>query len=325
MLQADGEYCPLKVHLTFEEQLQRLKDRGLAVREDDAALSVLRRIGYYRLAGYFYPLRRTLPRGTPGRADDFQPGASFELVEALYQFDKRLRLCMLSAAERIEVALRVDIAHHLGKRHRFAHECADELDGKFANDISPRTGKTGHGEWLDKYRAAVEKAKNDDFVAHHARKYGGRIPIWAATELWDFGQLSRLFAGMAFKDQRYIARGYGLQEGQHLSSWLRLINFARNVAAHHGRFWNRNVPTVPSFPVFQPHHRLYHVANDANTRNRMYAALAVSQFLLRTIASGDGEWVAQLKSAVTSFPASPLWSLQNAGFPGEWDKLSLWE
>lgn len=324
MLQANGQFSALKVHLTFEEQLQRLKDRGLSVADDGRALAALRRIGYYRLAGYFYPLRKTLPRGTPGRADEFQSGASFELVLAAYEFDKQLRLCLLSAAERIEVALRVDIAYRLGKRHRFAHECPHELDGRFATHIVRRTGRTAHQEWLARFRASVLKAKRDDFVVHHVNKYGGRMPIWVATELWDFGMLSQFFAGMAFKDQRYIASGYGLREAQHFPSWLKLINFARNVAAHHGRFWNRTVPAIPSFPAYAPEHPLHHLASEENAFTRMYAAFAVSRFLLRTISPNDHEWSESLRATMDRFPASKLWSLRSAGFPDNWGAYALW-
>jgi hypothetical protein len=43
--------------------------------------------------------------------DDFRPGTTFQQVMNLYVFDKRLRLLFLDAIERVEVALRVDIAY----------------------------------------------------------------------------------------------------------------------------------------------------------------------------------------------------------------------
>ena len=38
-----------KTPLTFEQQLQQLKDRGLIIDDDDLALSHLKSISYYRL------------------------------------------------------------------------------------------------------------------------------------------------------------------------------------------------------------------------------------------------------------------------------------
>jgi abortive infection bacteriophage resistance protein len=43
-----------KPYLTFQEQLALLKSRGLLVTNDEAALSCLERIGYYRLSAYWY-------------------------------------------------------------------------------------------------------------------------------------------------------------------------------------------------------------------------------------------------------------------------------
>ncbi|WP_223648216.1 Abi family protein [Xanthomonas campestris] len=110
-------------HLTYERQLESLKARGLEVPDDDAALSYLRRLGYYRLSAYWYPFRKSTIVTVDGKfsrkvEDDFHEGASFQSAVELYVFDKRLRMLALDAIERIEVALRVDIAYGLGRRRR---------------------------------------------------------------------------------------------------------------------------------------------------------------------------------------------------------------
>ena len=92
----DAEQRQPKRHLSFEKQLQLLKDRGLLVSDDALALKYIQRIGYYRLSGYFYPLRRTNPIGEQGRQDQFVDGATFELVVKVAEFDKKLRLILKS-------------------------------------------------------------------------------------------------------------------------------------------------------------------------------------------------------------------------------------
>ena len=92
----------LKEWITFEDQLELLKRRGLHVDDDAAALGYLRRIGYYRLSGYWYPLREidhaaSTKAGRPLRLDTFVPGSRFEDVVRLYVFDKKLRLLALDA------------------------------------------------------------------------------------------------------------------------------------------------------------------------------------------------------------------------------------
>lgn len=212
----------LKPWVSMEDQLARLKQRGLAVSNDGAALSYLQRIGYYRLSGYWYPLREldrvTSEReGRPVRLDTFVAGSRFEDVVKLYVFDKKLRLLAMDALERIEMAVRVDVAYLLGQRDPLAHEHAACLDGNFARKQISRgadAGRTPHAVWLDKYENLVRRARRLPFVAHHENAYGGKLPIWVAIEVWDFGLLSRFFAGMRHADRQDIAQRYGAPSGK---------------------------------------------------------------------------------------------------------------
>lgn len=45
---------------TYDEQLQLLISRGMAVENQARALKKLRDIGYYRLSGFWYPCRKFL-------------------------------------------------------------------------------------------------------------------------------------------------------------------------------------------------------------------------------------------------------------------------
>ncbi|MBO0237355.1 Abi family protein, partial [Vibrio parahaemolyticus] len=55
---------------------------------------------------------------TPKRKNDFLPGTSFNKVFNLYLFDKKLRVLMIDALERIEVHIRSLVAHEIGKGHK---------------------------------------------------------------------------------------------------------------------------------------------------------------------------------------------------------------
>ncbi|MEX5669708.1 Abi family protein, partial [Pseudomonas neuropathica] len=81
----------------------------------------LAQLGYYRLSGYWYPAREFKMNslrqdvcpvtGKPLRLDTFQAATSFDTIVDLYKFDKRLRMLMLDAVERLEVHLRTVMAH----------------------------------------------------------------------------------------------------------------------------------------------------------------------------------------------------------------------
>nr|WP_216819616.1 Abi family protein [Paenalcaligenes hominis] len=108
----------------------------MQVEDEEAALRYLARIGYYRLSGYWYPMRvidkvASEQEKRPVRLDRFVEGSRFEDVVKLYIFDAKLRLLALDALERIELAVRVDVAHLLGKYDSCAHKNPNCLHGNF--------------------------------------------------------------------------------------------------------------------------------------------------------------------------------------------------
>ena len=65
------------------------------------------------------------------------------------------------------------------------------------------------------------------------------IKPWTSIE----GQLATLQArGLG------VAARYGLNNGRVFASWLRSLNYLRNVCAHHSRLWNRNIVDQPRLP-----------------------------------------------------------------------------
>lgn len=312
----------IKFHKSVPEQIALLKSRGMTIDDEAGAAATLNRIGYYRLSGYFYPLRKTQPYGTPGRKDDFQEGTTLALISQLYEFDRQLRLHILDGVERIEVAMRSDIAHRLGQRHRLAHQVEAQLDGKFCTDQDFK-GKTAFEKWCERLDEVLKRASKEDFVKHHHMEYGGRMPIWVVTEVWDFGLLSKFFAGMRYKDRDYIAQRYKLPAPKYLESWLRALNFARNVSAHHSRLWNRNFADRPTFAPAQPHHRLAHLVGNEHAQTRVYGTLCVIETMQSVISPGNA-WSNRLIELCATFPQSPLLSLESAGFPPNWTNNPLW-
>ena len=107
-----------------------LESRGLITDNKRAALDYLERVGYYRLSGYWYNFRKMT--GAQKRADEFIDSSYFEDAVKLYIFDKALRLLAMDALERIEMAVRVDIAYLLGKKDIYAHEKSELFFGGFS-------------------------------------------------------------------------------------------------------------------------------------------------------------------------------------------------
>ncbi|TVO38188.1 Abi family protein [Vibrio algivorus] len=246
-----------------EDMIVKLRERGLTITDEEKAVSYLSRIGYYRLSGYWFAFREhsglccpmSKPQGKKDGAkkltlEHFKQGARFEDAVSLYIFDKKLRLLIMDALERIEVAFRVEIAHLLGKRDPFAYLDSSQFFPKFSIDINNKTGLTEHHVWLSKQAALINRSR-EKFMEHNRKKHGLPLPIWICCEVWDFGALSILFSGMKPQDQDEIAKKFGLSNGRVLAKWLRSLNYLRNVCAHHSRLWNRNIIDQPVLPSVQ--------------------------------------------------------------------------
>lgn len=276
----------LKPHLSEPGQLGKLLSRGLSIDDELGAIRDLARFGYYRLSGYYYPLRKCNPEGQVGRRDEFVEGASFSLIVALADFDKRLRLLALDGIEAVEVAVRVAIAHRMGKLSALAHLDPGLLDRKFTR---PRAGHADslHDAWRERFAELCSKSK-EDFWLHHVERYGGQMPIWAAIELWDFGLLSRFYEGMQQRDRDAV-----------------------------------DLPDLAKLPPLETCRLLQPLHESEFARRRIFGAFTCLRLLLRSI-HPISDWPARVKALILSFPRTPLISIESAGFRPGWDDSEIW-
>lgn len=96
-----------KPHLSFESQLEKLKNRGLCVRNEAFAIKKLSHINYYRLRAYFWLFQH--PKDSPKKSL-FLDNIEFRSIIRVYEFDAKLRRLIFGAIETIEVYVRTQIA-----------------------------------------------------------------------------------------------------------------------------------------------------------------------------------------------------------------------
>lgn len=319
-----------KAHLAIDQQIILLKDRGLIITDDLAAKHLLDRVGYYRLSGYWYPMRQVVEaEGHNGKPifkalDPFKPNSHLEHVAQLYVFDKKLRLLIADAIERIEVAVRVHIAHTLSVRSSIAHREPSELSGHFTTKLNPKTRGTGHQEWLHRLDHNEHRSR-DEFVKHYNSKYLPPMPLWMSIELWDFGTLSFFLSGLKHGDKSKLASKFNIPENREdlLPSWIRSLNFIRNVTAHHSRLWNISPVDQPKLPKRGEIPLLDHILDTPNSAFRIYAPICIIQFMLKT-SNPKSLWGQKLKEHMKTIPQSPHLKIDATGFPENWDQEALW-
>ncbi|GAA1144228.1 Abi family protein [Kribbella jejuensis] len=297
----------VKEYRSYEQQADLLAGRGMYVGDRGQAMAVLRRVNYYRLSGYWYPFRKLT---ADGRQDDFYPGTRLSDVVALYDFDARLRAATFAALSPIELAIRALLGHELGRVDPCAH-----LD---RSKLGPTARSERYDRWLAGYEFELQQSR-EDFVAHHHEKYGGRLPVWAAVELLDWGSLTYLYGFATRGVQDRVADVCGLSAPQ-LTSWLKALNLLRNTCAHHGRLFNRVHTITPKLPKLGRHPNLDAVATEWH---RTFGLLTLVQFLLNQLEVGRK---ALLPAVLKSFPSVQAVPIAHMGAPSDWHyKSPLWD
>jgi len=309
-----------KPFLSIAKQIDVLKSRGMLIENDEIAASYLETIGYYRLSGYWFNFRKRDKNDPSIVLEEFVPETKFTDAVNLYVFDRKLRLLFMDAIERVEVALRVRAASVMGGRSPLVH-----LDGKYLNNWFTAKGKQGeshHSRWTQKLDRAIDRSK-EHFVSNYKNKYDSPLPIWIAIELWDFGLTSFFISGLKAKDQTKIANHFDIPRNVLLTSWVRSINYARNVCAHHARLWNSVPADQPKLIKAGEIAELEHLLTNKNAQIRIYAQAALIQYFMKRI-NPTSTWGERMKELLNEFPETPGLSVGNMGFPKDWQNLDLW-
>jgi len=219
-----------KTPLIYADQAALLEERGLKISSKGDAILFLQHVNYYRFSAYCIPFQSS--------RDVFLPGSSFEKIVELYRLDEALRNAMLAALSPIEVFLRTRIVYELS--HGW---------GPFAHyDTRIFRSHSNHDEWIISLEEEVSRAK-ETFIEHYRTKYTGfpKLPIWMAVEIMSMGSLSHLYQGLLPDPQRRICSVLGIHH-EVLKNWMHVITYLRNVCAHHGRLWNRELAIKPQIP-----------------------------------------------------------------------------
>ena len=125
-----------KPALSFEQQIELLKNRGLSISDEERAKRHLSNVSYYRLSAYMLPYKIMQPNGIV--TDYFIKGTIWDDIWNLYKFDRKLRLLVFDAIERIEISLRTQIIYQLS--HKYGPHWQND-NNIFKTTANSKTGK----------------------------------------------------------------------------------------------------------------------------------------------------------------------------------------
>jgi abortive infection bacteriophage resistance protein len=295
-----------KPALLISEQIAALERKGMVFSDRQVAEHYLSHISYYRFRAYTYPYQNNTVSAHP-----FWRPTKFERVLNDYILDRKLRIVIFDAMEKIEIALRTQIIYQYSTQ-KGSHWYEDSSNFRkkhlFDSDLKHLDGQLNRSQ--------------EDFIKHYKKKYTNpaRPPVWMALEVSTIGTLSKIYDNLILStEKKAVARHFGLGHPFVLESWMKTFSHIRNICAHHSRLWNRPITIIPIFP--QKPIDLWVEQGSFSEPHKLYASLCCIRYFLNRISPGNnfGQKIGDL---LDLFPTSNLSAM---GFPKDWESEPLWK
>lgn len=296
---------------TIEEQIQKLKERGLEICSEDNANHYLSHISYYRLGEYWHSMQADKENHR------FKPNSRFTDVIALYNFDRELRILLFDVIEKLEISLRTKLIYHL----------SHEVDPWWFQNFDLFSDSMALIKTLSNLEEELSRTK-DPTIKNHRKKHKDDLrfpPSWKSLEQTSFGALSKLYGNLknTIKSKDKIAEEYGVVNHTFLPSWLQSIAQIRNYCAHHSRLWNRNLPGAPKLLSNPPNPWIGEKENVPKQHEfrKLYIHLCLMKYLLN-IVQPQNKFAVKLDSLFQKYPNVDPDAL---GMKPNWKEEPLWE
>lgn len=294
-----------KPALPITEQIKKLKERGLIITDETLAARYLSNISYYRLRAYTYPFQNNQDAN-----QKFIGEVSLNEIIELYTFDRRLRLLIFDAIERIEIALRTQIIYQWALQNGSHWHLQQNLYKDNSKFI--------------KHLASLQKELNrcnETFVEHYYHKYTQPAdpPAWMSLEVTSIGLLSLLFQNLKnCSEKKAVTHHFGLLSNNVLENWMHNFCNVRNICAHHGRLWNRRISIHLNLPQKTKEN---FITNKKINPYKLYASLTAMVYCLKII-NPESTFKSQLLALLKDCPKEQL---KEMGFPKGWEQETFWK
>jgi abortive infection bacteriophage resistance protein len=291
-----------KPPLLIPAQRELLSQRGLVVEDAARVEHYLNFIGYFRLSGYLH----FFADPADSKGEQFIKGTRFQDGLDLYVFDRKLRVLLQDALERIEISIKATMTN-----------VGSISDGAMWLCNSTNFDHGRHGDIEGILRECLGDDPEDhqhSFIAKFCAEYSDPYPpCWMLMEALSFGAVSKIYKLARGHIRQKVSEAFNLQHDV-LESWLHVLSTGRNVCAHHGRVWNRSFTIWPKIP------RAYRDVWPATSADKLYVLCAIIHHMMERIADGS-QWSERLKQTIADAPVD----LKHMGFPEKWSEQPFWK
>ena len=303
---------------TIDEQIAILKERGLAIPDEEKAKQYLLTNNYYNIInGYSKPFLE--------QKEQYLSGATFDEVSRLYFLDKELKQTLFNAILDAEHHLKSIFAYRFAEAHKqspMAYLDIRSYDHEKSLSVS---------YMISKIHRIISKNNHyqNNSINYYLRKYHF-VPIWVLIDYLDFGDLTTLINIVPRTMQNRIAQdltsfivannpGFqGVFEPKVMVSFIKNIHETRNICAHNNRLISFRCRSDAKFFTYL--HSKYNFTPD-NDRNTVYSTFIsmqcfISQTEYAKLHNTIRKRINSLANHLSSIDINSILSL--LGFPNDW-------
>lgn len=276
----------MKKYKSIKIQLFILKNRGLAINDEDYAKKLLTTYGYHEVINGYQNVFRDKTQST----ERFIDGASFEDIASLYIADKNLRSYLRNSLEEIELSFKTVLIDVVSNAFGVEEsKYLNKLNFKKADRFSRKLNKVvSDRDWLFS-QLNKKLSSHDKIISHHRSK--GNVPPWALIKELDFGTLKTFYvllddtnlkteivSKFLERSNEFVSNIDIPTQKKFLVDLLNLSAKFRNRASHGMRIYD-----------YEPKERGvgFKILNDSNMKDSGVYGLAMAFSLLENHASFD--------------------------------------
>jgi abortive infection bacteriophage resistance protein len=234
----------MKTATTVEQQIEKLKNRGMQIDNEEKTKEILGDIGYFRLGFYCFPLETSYPN-KKHRTHQYKQGSQFSDVVALYYLDSDLRRILSFFLNRIEINFRTNIIYTVSNQYLNSNTWF----------IDPAVMEKTFIENFDR-ELYTDKFRRNPIIKHHHNKYinDKYAPAWKTLEFFTFGAIVNLYKNLKDESLRIkIAAKYSIRNDKILKNYFNTLVEIRNICAHNAALFDhklyRELKNGPAFSV----------------------------------------------------------------------------
>ena len=297
-----------KRFLTYEEQIELLKNKKLTFINENQAIDYLQKFSYYSLISGYKDIFKIERNG------NYRPDAHFEDIVCLYLLDDFLRNLFLNQLISIEKHIKSLYSYYFcemyGDKQRNYLNVTNYNYGKYQEQIN---------DFVSITKNVISHSEKYPYINYNIKKYE-TVPLWVIIHTLTFGNISKLYSFSEESLQSKVAKNFKSVYNTHLSSMLNVLSKFRNVCAHGERLYNFKTKNgIMDLPIHKQITGAYNIG-----KNDLFNVCICFKYLLTR---NDFDRFFSSLSEIIDITSQQLGDYYNQqilnemGFPKEWKSL----